>query len=369
MKSRTNLLASFIALLFFSHSVFGQQPVEQADMSIDAATRTEVITGLLKRINDSYVFPDVARKMEESIWDRVKKGEYDNITSAAEFAKKLTADLQAVSRDKHLRVRYSHRPVTMRVPGSEPTAEERENFQRFAKRMNHGFEKVERLPGNIGYIELRGFLDPDFGAETVAAAMNLVANTESLIIDLRQNGGGHPGMVALISSYLFGNEPVHLNSLYWREGDRMEHFWTKAQVVGKRYEGKDVYVLTSNYTFSGAEEFSYNLKNLKRAQIVGETTGGGAHPGGNFRITEHFGAFVPTGRAINPITKTNWEGTGVKPDIAVPKELALKTAYLAALNRSAEKVTEENLKGEYRRLIEKTQKELDELKKTSKAGQ
>ena len=244
-----------------------------------------------------------------------------------------------------------------------------ENYQRFVRQINFGFEKIERLQGNIGYIDLRGFSDPEAGVETVAAAMNFIGNTDALIFDLRQNGGGSPEMVALICSYLFGEKPVHLNSLYWRKGDKTDEFWTKASVAGKRYgETKDVYVLTSNRTFSGAEEFSYNLKNLKRATIIGETTGGGAHPGGMYRINDHFGAFVPIGRAISPITKTNWEGTGVEPDVKVPKELALKTAYLMALNKVAEKTADEQRKKALKELSDQTQKEIEDLKKVAKTN-
>lgn len=361
------LIAMIIMLNTANCPAQGQRE-QQPDLTIDAPARTQLVDALSKRLNDSYVFPEVAKAMEIALRGHLQKGDYEQFTTATEFAKKVTADLQAVSHDKHLRVRYSFEPIPVRGDHSEPTAEDRENFRRTANRTNHGFEKVERLPGNIGYIRFRGFFDPELGGETVAAAMNFVANTDALIIDLRQNGGGDPAMVALICSYLFGNEPVHLNDLYWREGNRTEQFWTKPTVAGKRYEGKDVYVLTSNYTFSGAEEFTYNLKNLKRATIVGETTGGGANPGGGFRLTEHFGAFVPTGRAISPITKTNWEGTGVKPDVEVPKELALKTAYLMSLNKVAEKVTDASLKRDYRQLIQETQKELDELKKNPKAA-
>ena len=342
-----------------------QGPMDQPDLAIDAATRTKVIDSILKRLNDSYVFPEVAKKMEQSIRERVDKKEYDQITSAKEFANKLTQDLQAVSNDKHLRVRYSNEAIPERGERREPTAEEREQRKRDLTWMNHGFGKVERLPGNIGYLEFFNFADEELGADTVAAAMNFINGTDALIIDMRRNGGGNPAMVALVCSYLFGPEPVHLNDLYWREGNRTDEFWTKKELAGKRYLNKDVYVLTSKRTFSGAEEFSYNLKNLKRATIIGETTGGGAHPGGGFRISEHFGMFVPTGRAISPITKTNWEGTGVTPDVAVPADQALLVARLMALKKSASTVVNPDFKAGVQDEIQKLEKELNSMKSKS----
>lgn len=339
-----------------------QQGAKQQDMLVDSAMKSQVIDAILKELNDRYVFPETAKQMETNLRQRITNKEYEAITSAEEFAKKLTEDLQSVSKDKHLRVRYSAQPIPVRKQADEPDEQEKAEFEIYMKRINFAFEKIERLPGNIGYIKFNGFFDPENGAETVAAAMNFVANTDALIFDLRENGGGDPAMVALICSYLFGDKPVHLNDLYFRPTNKTEEFWTKPTVLGKKYGDKDVYVLTSNRTFSGAEEFSNNLKVLKRATIIGETTGGGANPGGVVRISEHFGVFVPTGRAINPITKTNWEGAGVEPDIKVSKELALKTAYLAALNKSFEKTKDEDFKKGLKEVIEKTQKELDELK-------
>jgi retinol-binding protein 3 len=346
-----------------AQQIGGQQP----DLTIDAAARAEVIEGVLKKLNEGYVFPEVAKKMENAIRERALKQEYDSISSASKFAETLTAHLREVSHDKHLNVHYSYNPTPPETERREPSPEEREQFGSFMRSINFGFEKVERLNGNIGYLDLRGFMEPDMGGETVVAAMNFLANTDALIIDLRQNGGGSPGMVALISSYLF-NQPTHLNDLYWREGDSTHQWWTAPYVPGKRYVNKDVYVLTSKRTFSAAEEFTYNLKNLKRATIVGETTGGGAHPGGTRRINEHFLVWVPSGRAINPISKTNWEGTGVEPDLKVPADEALKTAHLAAVNKVAEKITDNRRKDQLKDVAQALQKELDELKKNRKSN-
>jgi hypothetical protein len=362
-KLSTTLIAVAGFVLALQLTVVAQP--EQKDLTIDAATRTQVVDGILKRLNDSYVFPDVAKKMEQSIRERVSNKEYDQVTSAKDFAARLTKDLQEVSHDKHLRIRYSYDPIPERGPRREPTAEEREQEKRELTWMNHGFTKVERLSGNIGYLDFRGFMDPDFGADTVAAAMNFINGTDALIIDMRNNGGGNPAMVALVCSYLFGPEPVHLNDLYWREGNRTEEFWTRKEVAGKRYLNKDVYVLTSKRTFSGAEEFTYNLKNLKRATIIGETTGGGAHPGGGFRVSEHFGMFVPTGRAISPITKTNWEGTGVTPDVDVPADQALLVARVTALKKLLTTQTNPDIKAGMQDDIEKLEKELAAMKSKS----
>ena len=285
--------------------------VEPAEREIGPDTRAEVIEATLEAIDRSYVFPEAARKMGEAVRERERAGAYDAIAGGREFARVLTGDLQAVSRDKHLRVVFGD----ANRPAGAPLLR------------NHGFERAEILPGNIGYIEVSSFLATGEAAAAAAAeAMSALADTDALIVDLRRNGGGSPRTVAMLSSYLF-DQPTHLNSLYWREGERTDEFWTTREVSGRRFgQRKPVFVLTSKRTFSGAEEFSYNLKALKRATLVGETTGGGAHPGSIRRVHELFTVFVPTGRAINPITRGNWEGTGVAPDVAVPAEQALDHA-------------------------------------------
>lgn len=310
---------------------------DQTDMAVDASTTASVIEEIVKALREGYVFPDVAEKISADLQGRLERKEYEKITSAKELAQTLTDQLQAVSKDKHLRVTYSY--IVLRPENKQdeenPDSPQRQEMLAKAKARGasdkFGFEKVERLEGNIGYIRLRGFYPAELGGQAAADAMNSVADSDALIIDLRANGGGAPSMVALLCSYLFSAEPVHLNDQYSRVKDATHQWWTLPYVPGNRYEGKPVYVLTSERTFSAAEEFAYNLKALKRATIVGETTGGGAHPGGGRRLGDHFRMFVPTGRSINPVTKTNWEGTGVSPDVAVKADLALKTAHLAAL--------------------------------------
>lgn len=307
-------------------------PPDQPDLTIDADDRREVVEGVIKHLDEAYVFPETASKMAEALRERMEDGSFDDLDGAKGFARRLTEELRVVSKDKHLGVTYHAGPIP-EESGDRPrrSPEQIERMKGYGAAVNYGFEKVERMGGNVGYLDLRGFFPAEYGGETAAAAMNFVANADALIIDLRQNGGGDPSMVALVCSYLFGPEPVHLNDLYFRPDDSTHQWWTLPYVPGRRFEGKPVYVLTSGRTFSAAEEFAYNLKNLERAKLVGETTGGGAHPGGRRRINDHFSMFVPSGRAINPISKTNWEGTGVEPDLSVPADLALKAAYLDAL--------------------------------------
>jgi C-terminal processing protease CtpA/Prc len=335
-------------------------------MTIDAATRRTVIEAVLKELKATYVFPETANNMVQAIDSHVAAGQYDAITSAKALARRLTADLRDVCHDKHLRVRYSAETLPGEPAQGQPAGMDIAKMREEMARVNFGFEKIERLNGNIGYLDLRGFVPASVAGETAAAAMNFLANTDALIIDLRQNGGGSPDMVALLCSYLFPpGEPVHLNDLYFRPRNTTQQWWTQSYVPGARYVDKPVYVLTSKNTFSAAEECTYNLKCLKRATIVGEVTGGGAHPGDFMRVHDHFGVWVPQGRAINPITKTNWEGTGVKPDVEVPASLALATAHLAALDRLLEKNRNKSDEDRLKSARILVQKQLDSQKSKS----
>jgi C-terminal processing protease CtpA/Prc len=331
------------------------------DKVIDAVTRSAVIDAALDKLQNLYVFPDVAKKMDEAIRLRQKRREYDSVTSGRRFAELLAEHLREVSQDNHLRVNFSANPIPDR-PESALSPEDKERLRREMGDTNCAFEKLEHLSGNVGYLKFNAFRPPEICGETAVAAMNFLSNSDALIVDLRENGGGAPAMIAFITSYLF-SEPVHLNDIYDRGKDSTHQWWTLPYVPGRRLADKPVYVLTSSLTFSGAEEFCYNLKNLKRATIIGEVTRGGAHPTAWHRIHPHFRISVPFARAINPISKTNWEGKGVEPDVKVKKEIAFETAHKMALELRAPTVTD-------LRRRELMQNQIDRLKKeiTSKTN-
>lgn len=338
-------LARCLTLLLFTVPVLSQQP----DTPLSSREKEIVIDSICSKLRSRYVFPEVADKMNASIQSKLQQGDYTAIPDPVEFANQLTTDLQSVSKDRHLRVSFSPEEIAEQqvAISTEDSLMYRNRHISRLKRSNYGFRELKILEGNIGYLDLRGFSDVAVAGETAVASMNFLSNSDAIIIDLRNNGGGSPAMIQLISSYLFGSEPVHLNNFYWRPTDSHSQTWTLPHVPGTRSPDTPVYVLTSNGTFSAAEEFSYDLKNLNRATLVGETTGGGAHPGGSVVATDRFMIWVPTGRAISPITLTNWEGTGVSPHIVVPAGEAFDTAYREALESLQLEATDKELKALY----------------------
>lgn len=288
-------------------------------------TREEQIELLCSQLTEHYVFPDIAAQVIVVLRDRLAAGRYTDISDDEAFASAVTADLQSINGDKHLRLLYSEAEVPEHDPFDIAAYTEEVRLS------GYGFARVERLPGNVGYVDTTMFHHPEIAGERAVAAMTLVAGTDALLFDVRRNVGGSPGMVALLCSYLF-DDSTQLTSIYHRESDLTEQAWTLPYIPGPRFGGsKPVWVLTSGTTFSGAEAFAYDLKTRGRAVIVGESTRGGAHPGTRYRVGTHLRSAVPNGRAINPVTGTNWEGVGVQPEIDVPAEKAFDSAYALAL--------------------------------------
>ena len=301
-------------------------------IAVDAAARTAVIASLSEKLRSNYVFPDVAKNLSAALISKNVHGGYEKATNTDSFSDALSEDLRDLGKDGHFRVAYAPgaHPHATTLHDDKPSKQEQEAMRQEVVEMGYGIQRVERLTGNIGYMELRAFGPTDLVGPALSSAMTLLSGTDALILDLRRNSGGEPSTVAYLMSHLFAaGDRRHLNDIYTRPTGKTDQYWTTASV--QPHYSKPVYVLTSPRTFSGGEEFAYDAQTQKRATLVGEITGGGANPGDDFSIGHDFVAFIPTGRAINPITHTNWEHVGVKPDIAVPAADAQKTAYATAL--------------------------------------
>jgi retinol-binding protein 3 len=324
MNQRRLVIMVILVAAVTAPAVPAQQAASPPEPSAaSAGDLTATVKSVAAILRDSYVFPDLGQQLAADILSRLEGGEYDGIGKDRGLADRLTDDLRAISNDKHLGVIHSPRPRGTAAAMAPRSTDD-------MRRENYYFRKVEVLQGNVGYLRLDLFLSYDEAKDIASAALAFLAYTDALIIDLRRNGGGSPDMIRYITSYFF-DEPTLLNIMLDRNGEVVDEYHTLESVPGRRFAADlPIYVLTSSSTFSGAEEFAYNLKHLKRATIIGETTGGGAHPTRSERVDDHFVVRVPFLRARNPISGTNWEGTGIKPHIEVSADEALDRALLEA---------------------------------------
>lgn len=325
--------------------------VRRAD-TVDLAERTKVIDNLIKAISERYVDVAIAKKISSMLGDWKKSDEFKSLDDVEAFTARTNEIMKALVTDAHLRFRYSKEVQPERKEADRPSADEEKKMKEWVRSTNALFKKVEVLPGNIGYFAFDFFASGKEVGQRMAGVMRFLQNTDAMIIDLRTNGGGDPDGVRMVCSYFFDSKPVHLNDIYMREGNQTEEFWTLKSVDGPRYLNKPVYILVSKRTGSGAEECSYDFQTQRRATIVGEPTWGGANPGGSVRLGDHFNCFIPVGKAINPITKTNWEGTGVIPDVKADPSTSLATVQKMILESFLAKSKDDETKAQYERLIE-----------------
>lgn len=340
------IIVLWLALLWAGLPAAAQAPKTR---TLDAAQRAAIISDIASLLNQNYIFPETATAIEHALRDRLAGGAYDKLSDAGEFAQAVSRDLSATGHDKHMGFAYAPdqaAQIRRLQSRSEDEAKAARERQLAAERHdNFGFQKVERLPGNIGYLDFRMFGSASEAAPTMIAALNFLAYCDAIIVDLRQNGGGDTTGIQFMCSYFF-DEPAHLNDIRFRDEAKTENYWSLPYVPGPKPSKADLYILTSSRTFSGAEEFSYNMKNLKRGTLVGETTGGGAHPTRPWIVQDDFVLRVPFARAENPVSKTNWEGTGVVPDVAVPADQAFDRAYQMAVEKLAAQTTDPGRKAE-----------------------
>lgn len=320
------LIAIFFTVMLITQSLYSQDKIitltsDEKDVAI------EKVASLLGRF---YVYPEIAEKMISHIKSQHQSGFFNKITDPTEFANTLTNQLRKICDDKHLALFIGSNP-------DQQTSEERvlrrtlDNLYR--ERNNYGMNKLEILQGNIGYMNIRTALYFDQVKEIIDNSLQFLSKTDVLIFDLRENGGGDPQYMVYLFSYLF-EKPTQLSSIYFRDRDKTYDFWTSEKVAGKKMASIPVFVLTSKNTFSAAESFAYDLQSYKRATIVGENTKGGANPASSWVVYKDLRISIPLGRAINPLTKTNWERVGVKPDIEVSADSALIVAHKEALTIS-----------------------------------
>ncbi|MFI5253813.1 MAG: S41 family peptidase [Bacteroidota bacterium] len=337
----------FIVLMIFPGFIRAQVIIssERPKLTLNQPAISELLKSICSNIDKYYLYPVVAQKMIADLNNKFDKGAFNDVTNPVDFAQTITKEIRETSHDLHMNVVFdpmmAHELIAM---GKEPDQTRKPPPDILSgRRQNYGFAKTEILQGNVGYLKLNQFADVQYGSETAVAAMNFLSNADALIIDVRANGGGDGAMVNLLCSYLL-NPTLHINSSYFRDTTKNEESWTAAYVPGKRLTTIPVYVLTSTRTFSAAEEFAYDLQTTKRATIIGETTGGGAHHNQFVPIDSNFAMSVSIGEAINPITHKNWEGTGVIPDVAIPQDKALEVAQIEAMKNIRESAVDEQQK-------------------------
>ena len=324
----TKGLGVSVAVLLASFGWAAPGAARGEEMTRPQISAREVVRGVIAAAEQDWLDDAARDTVVNKLREAASRGAYDAISDPEALCARITTDVRAWSHDPHFTVFYSPSPVRQHDRDQATPAEQAEE-QRRAAGDNYGFARVERLDGNVGYLDLRFFADGD-GAATASAAMAVLGHTEALVVDLRQNGGGgDSGVATVLLSHLLPGAATRLSELHWKPDGSVRSFWTLPSVPGGKYAGP-VYVLTSGETFSAAEGFAYTLQTRRRAVVVGEKTPGAVHPVKYRPLGTHVGVLVPAGRYVDALTGADWTG-GVKPDVPVPAAQALTRAHVLAL--------------------------------------
>jgi retinol-binding protein 3 len=335
------LLCLAVCAIAFNQRLYGQAASANQPVVVDGPLRQKLVDNIIRELHAKYVAPEKVKGIETHLRTKLQSGAYDKSTTPNQFASALTTDLRTASKDLHLFVTYDPgleaqliaAPATPSFELQElpPTAEQLTRL----REANYNFRKLEIMTGNVGYLDLRTFVDLNLSKDTAVAAMNFLANTDAVIIDLRHNPGGFINLEIFLISYFYGFDPVELLSRYHREGEVTIRDWTLREVPGKRLQHTALYVLTSRETGSAGEGFSFILQQRRRARIIGEKTSGAGYGNKETPIGNGFVFYVSTFRQFDPRTGRGWQEVGVEPDIAVPAERALSVAHLEAVKNLA----------------------------------
>lgn len=317
MKNKIKLI-NLVIILFISFSGLAQEKTTV----LTKKEKKQAIEKVCQLLNKFYVFPEVAIQMEKHIKAKQKDGAFKNINDKKAFVNFMTKELRSICHDKHLGMYIGPNPENN---VNEDLKLKRILHQLDIKKNNYGMTEVSILEANVGYLKINSVMYSEEAINILESALKFLSNTDAIIFDLRINNGGDPMFMAHLFSYFF-DKPTHINSVYWRDRDRTDEFWTHEDVSGEKMLEIPLYVLISKETFSGAEEFAYDLQALNRATVIGEVSAGGANPANTWLVFDDLRISIPYGRAINPVTNSNWEGVGVLPDIETSAEKALEVA-------------------------------------------
>lgn len=348
--NNSNIRSSFFLCVLVFVAAYSLPAYSQATTDkppiIDSRLRQMVVDNISRELELRYVAPERVKDIVSYLRTKLQSGAYDKIESANEFASALTSDLRTAGKDLHLQVTYD--PVLERALRSAPSLPSFElpelppNPEQLIRQRqsNYDFRKLEIMRGNVGYLELKSFVDLNQSKETAVAAMSFLANTDAVIIDLRHNPGGFINLEIFLATYFYGVDPVELLSRYHREGDVTIREWTLREVPGKRLQNVDLYILTSRETGSAGEGFSFILQQRQRAKLIGEQTSGAGYGNKEFPVGNGFVSYISTFRQFDPRTGRGWQAVGVKPDIAVPGERALSVAHFEAIKNLVDKTSD-----------------------------
>lgn len=301
MKLIVFLASAFLLMLSLASHAAPEAPLTPQQ-------RSQAIEDIAREFERIYFLPAVGELVAADLRTRMRRGDYDRITSSRTLAEVLSRHIDAICKESHTEVAYFEEDQQADMPSSDPALAKKRAQERHARMVaaNFGFAPSERLPGNIALIRFDGFERAADAAPVVRQVMGDAADAAAIVFDLRTNTGGSTDLIPVIASFLFDAQPVHLFDQSNRHLGTYEESWTDPQMAAKRFGShKPVYILTSRETFSAAENFAYTLQQLGRARVVGERTPGGAHGAFGRPVTNHLVPMIATKRTIHAVTKSD----------------------------------------------------------------